>query len=111
MEVTDISDQLEVHYTDGATRKFSIPVLALSLVAVLVHRIDHADDAFWLAQTIAEQLYQSPERPITPALISQATYEVLNRYDPAAALQYGARYRLITASTPRRSIRRRSPSN
>lgn len=108
MEVTDLSDQLEIHYSDGAKSKFSIPLLALSLTAVLVNRIDHADDAFWLAQTIAEHLYQSSKRPITPVEIAQAAYDVLDRYDPAAALQYGARYRVIDSPTRRRSIRRKT---
>ena len=85
-----------------------MPRLALSLTAVLVNRIDHADDAFWLAQTIAEQLYQSSKRPITPPVIAKAAYEVLDRYDPVAALQYGARYRVIESPIRRRSIRRKS---
>jgi len=107
MEVTDLSDQLEVHYSDGKTSTFSIPLLALDMAAVLVHRPDHADDAFWLAQTVAEQLYQSAQRPITPELIAAAAYDVLDRYDPAAALQYGARYRVIDSPIRRRSIRRK----
>jgi hypothetical protein len=32
---------------------------------------------------------------------------VLDRYDPAAALQYGARHRVIDSPTRRRSIRRK----
>jgi transcriptional regulator NrdR family protein len=108
MEVTDLSDQLEVHYPDGVKSQFSVPLLALSLTAVLVNRPDHADDAFWLAQTIAEQLYQQPKRPITPDVIARAAYDVLDRYDPAAALQYGARYRVFESSIRRRSIRRKT---
>ena len=81
----------------------------LRLASVLAHRSESADDAYWLAQTVAEQLYiPKNAEELTPGRIAFTAYEVLDRYDPAAALQYGARYGIVTSPQRRRSIRRRS---
>jgi len=107
LETIDVSDQLTVTHTDGAKSAFSIPLLMLSLSTVLQHRADQADDAFWLAQTIAEQLYAGEFAPLETTDIIQAVYITLDRYDTAAALQYGARYGIIASPQRRRSIRRK----
>lgn len=107
LEAIDISDQLSVTHIDGTKTPFSIPVLMLNLSTVLQHRANHADDAFWLSQTIAEQLYASELAPLETSDIIHTAYEVLDRYDPAAAMQYGARYGIITSPQRRRSIRRK----
>lgn len=105
-ETIDVSDQLAVTHTDGSKSAFSVPVLMLSLSTVLQHRANQAEDAFWLSQTIAEKLYVSELAPLETADIIQAAYKVLDHYDPAAAMQYGARYGVITSPTRRRSIPR-----
>jgi transcriptional repressor NrdR len=106
-ELVDVSDQLAVAHTDGSKTAFSIPVLMLNLSTVLQHRKTQADDAYWLAQTIAEQLFQSELAPLETSDIIQTAYQVLDRYDSAAAIQYGARYGVIATPQRRRSIRNR----
>lgn len=108
VETIDVSDQLTVVHTDGTKTAFSIPLLMLNLSSVLQHRADQADDAFWLSQTISEQLYAGDFAPLETSDIIQTVYTVLDRYDTAAAMQYGARYGIIDSPARRRSIRRKT---
>lgn len=93
---------------DNSIQRFSLPTIMLSIAAALAHRANQADDAFWLAQTIAEELYQLQPDPLTPEIIASIAYDVLDRYDASAALQYGARHGIVATPTRRRNVRRRS---
>lgn len=102
-----MADQLSVEASNGKKSAFSIPRLTVSLANVMVHRDNAADDAYWLAQTVAEELYHMATGLVSSAVIGEVAYAVLDRYDGAAAIQYGARHGIITASPRRRTKRPR----
>jgi 2-phosphoglycerate kinase len=108
METVDITDQLSVESSNGKKTPFSLPRLTVSLASVMVHDDDAANDAYWLAQTTAEQLYRMATHLVSTSIISEIAYAVLDRYDGAAAIQYGARHGLVTPASRRRTTRPRS---
>lgn len=55
-----------------------------------------------LSETITAQLIPAPDAIITTDTIRNTAYEVLLRYDQAAALQYGLTHDLIAINTRRR---------
>lgn len=110
METVDITDQLSVTSPAGQKSPFSIHRLTVSLAAVMAHRNDAADDAYWLAQTVAEQLYRMETSSLDSAVVAEIAYTVLDRYDGTAAIQYGARHGIVVTPPRRRNIRRGGPS-
>ena len=108
IETVDITDQLSVEYPASQKTPFSIPRLTIDIANVMAHRDNAADDAYWLAQTVAEQIYRVSTHSISAKVISEVTYAVLDRYDGTAAIQYGARHGIITAPSRRRTTRPRS---
>lgn len=107
METVDITDQLLVESPSGPKTSFSVPRLTVSLTSVMTHRGNAADDAYWLAQTVAEQLYRMATDLVSSSVISEIAYTVLDRYDGTAAIQYGARHGIVTAPAHRRTKRPR----
>ncbi len=104
--VSDKEYELSVKDIEGL-RRFSLPVLMISIYSALAHRNDEkgADNAYWLAQTVSEILSQESNRTITPLQIAVVTYDVLHRFDAVAALTYGTRHRVLKvgrANSPRR---------
>lgn len=99
--IADDAYQLTVVATDKVSTPFSLPRLLLSLAVVLAHRPNSADDAYWLAQTIAEQAQASATDRVSDVELAELAYEALENFDATAALQYGARHGLIKNTAQR----------
>lgn len=85
---------------------FSLPRLMLSIVASLSHRPvpASADEAYWLAQTVAQSIQATATDTVTTDALAEEAWTVLSNFDAAAGIQYGARHGLVknTAQKPRR---------
>ena len=85
---------------------FSLPRLMMSIAAALSHRPIHAsaDEAYWLAQTVAQSIQATATDTVTTEALTAETWTVLSNFDAAAGIQYGARHGIIqnTAQKPRR---------
>ena len=93
------------------TESFSLPRLMLSIVRSLEHRSGNvADDAYWLAHTVAQNIQATATDTITSQALAEATWEVVSHFDASAGIGYGARHQLITniAQKPRRGRPRTS---
>lgn len=73
---------------------FSLPRLLVSIYAALSHRKGHkkADDAYWLAVTVAQQVKASATNTVTAAALAKITYEAVRNFDTVAGLTYGTRH-------------------
>lgn len=85
---------------------YSLPRLMMSIAATLGHRPlpPSADEAYWLAQTVTEQIQASATDRVNTSAIAALAYDAVSRFDATAGLQYGARHGLIknTAQKPHR---------
>ncbi len=96
-----LAENKKIHLDGGQTDTFNLGKLLLSIAAAFAHNPRAAQyDSLWLAQTVEEQLSMNPET-LTTERIAATTHSVLKRFDELAAVQYAARYHLIT------SVRRR----
>ena len=104
--IADTAYSFEVVGSDGHKQAFSLPRLMVAIAAALSHRPApaSADEAYWLAQTIAQNIQATASDRITSAALADESLAVLSNFDATAGLQYGARYGLIknTAQKPRR---------
>lgn len=75
---------------------FSLPRLLISIHASLAHRADSAvaDDAYWLATTVAQQLKLTATNSVTVEALTHTTYETLLRFDRLAGMTYGTRHKV-----------------
>lgn len=103
--VSDDSYSFQVQSPDGKAN-FSLPRLMLSTSACLMHRPypSAADEAYWLSQTIAQQIQASATDTIASQSLAEITYHALSNFDATAGIQYGARHGLVvnTAQRPPR---------
>lgn len=84
-------DQIEV-LSDSTTVPFHHTTLLISIASCFEHSTDQrAKYAEALTKTVEEALVQSGAKTSTKA-ISEATYEVLKRFDSIAAVQYAAHH-------------------
>lgn len=94
------------------TADFSLPRLMMSIAASLSHRTSHtaADEAYWLAQTVAQNIQATATDTIGSDALAHETWTVVSHFDATAGIQYGARHGLIhnTAQKPRRGRPRTS---
>lgn len=82
---------------------FSTPRLALSIAPLLPQDDDAADDAFWLAKTIYEFLIKHRRYTVSVGELKLTTRDVLHRFNPAVAIQYELKHKIVEASAkPRR---------
>lgn len=85
---------------------FSLPRLMMSVAASLAHRPTHAsaDEAYWLAQTVAQNIQATATDTVTARALAEETWKVVSHFDATAGIQYGARHGLLqnTAQKPRR---------
>lgn len=104
--VADDAYELRVVGSQSETEAFSFPRLMLSIHAALSHRPTpgSADEAYWLAQTVAQTIQAGATDSVTAAALAEETWAALSRFDATAGIQYGARHALIknTAQKPRR---------
>lgn len=84
----------------------SLGTLTVSINQAFTHcASNHGSTSYNLARTAVQQLAkraaQAQQYTISTADIAHTTHQILKRYDPVAALQYGARHGIVT------SLRRR----
>ena len=87
-------------------QEFSLGTLTVSINQAFTHcASNHGSTSYNLARTAVQQLArraaQAQQYTISTADIAHTTHHILKRYDPVAALQYGARHGMVT------SLRRR----
>ena len=87
-------------------QEFSLGTLTVSINQAFTHcASNHGSTSYSLARTAVQQLAkraaQAQQYTISTADIAHTTHQILKRYDPVAALQYGARHGMVT------SLRRR----
>lgn len=89
-----------------APEDFSLPRLMMSIAASLAHRPApaSADEAYWLAQTIAQNIQATATDTVAAQALAEETWTVVSHFDATAGIQYGARHGLLqnTAQKPRR---------
>lgn len=83
---------------------FSVPRLLLSIASCLPHRASAADDAYWLARTIAQLAQATATDTITAVALAELTWHTVSQFDAAAGVAYGAQHGLLqnVAQKPRR---------
>ena len=71
----------------------------VSLFQVFGHRpvSEAADECYWLAQTIGQEVQSSPINAIDKTALASLTYDVLSRYDDIAATLYGVKHGVVQA--------------
>jgi transcriptional repressor NrdR len=93
-EAVDLSTSLVVRRDNGPVTPFSRDKLFVSILRATGHRNEPIQDAGALTATItAKLLHSTTTAVISPADIVKTTLEALNRFDKAAAVQYGAYHR------------------
>jgi transcriptional repressor NrdR len=104
--VADDAYTLTVVETDGSRTPFSLPRLMMSLSGSLAHRPTPAsyDEAYWLAQTVAQSLEANATDAIALNALTEMAHETLSNFDATAGMYYGAKYGIIhnTAQRPKR---------
>ncbi len=101
-ERPSLADNKPIHLENGSTESFNQGKLIISIAGSFSHAPDKGKyDALWLAQTVEDTL-SSQQHTITSEDIAAATHQTLLKYDELAAMQYAARYGLITSTTKRR---------
>jgi transcriptional repressor NrdR len=81
--------------TAKRTKPYSRAKLTLSILSVCDHRADHGEAAYWLADTIEQQMYRSAaatNNAVTKHQILNAVLETLKNFDTAAYVKYLSRY-------------------
>lgn len=88
-------DGLQVRASNGTTEPFNIGRLVVSLAGAFAHdHIKGRDQALWLAQTVETTLATEHPQPSAEE-IAAISHQTLKRFDPLAAMQYGAKHRLV----------------
>lgn len=96
-----LAENKSITCANGRSDTFNLGRLILSIATAFSHDKHKAQyDSLWIAQTIEDKISMSTE-VLTPALITKLTYATLRSFDEIAAVQYGARHKIIT------SVRRR----
>ena len=99
VESVDVTNVYKIIGSDGsksAAMPFSRATLTLSLLEVLTYAGADKEDAFWLEQTIEQQLIKlyRPKDLVKTADIATATFSCLQSYNQLAALAYASRHGL-----------------
>lgn len=101
-ERPSLAENRQIDLIDGEKDTFNLGRLILSISESFNHNKHAAQyDSLWLAQTVEEILTMKNEC-LTRPLIATTTYEVIKRFDELAAVQYGAKHRLISNVRRRR---------
>lgn len=101
--VADDTHRLTVQQPDGSAIDFSFPRLMVSIYQNLGHRpsASNADEAYWLAQTVAQTIQASATDTLTHAALSAVTHETIAHFDATAGLSYGVRHGILHTSDQR----------
>lgn len=96
-ERPSLADNQAVQLPDGVQAVFNLGKLIQSIAAAFSHSPLAAQyDSLPLAQT-TEAILSTSDKALSPDLIAATTYRVLQRFDPLAAVQYGAKHHIVTA--------------
>ena len=87
----------------NAASAFSLPRLMLSIVKSMGHRPEpaSADEAYWLAQTVAQAIQATATDSLDSSALATITHETLTNFDPTAGQAYGIRHGIITPLSQR----------
>lgn len=101
--------KIEVIDSCGVIAHFSKPRLASNIAGYLTNEPHDklADSAFWLAETIEQQLIASNLKKLNLNDLTIQIQAILARYDPTAGVLYGTNYGLINPSAKARRGRPR----
>ncbi len=101
-ERPSLADNKPVVLPSGETDVFNLGKLVISINKAFTHAPEEAEyNALWLAQTVEDTL-STQHTTITPEDIEAVTHQTLKRFDELAAVQYGARHQLISATRQKR---------
>jgi transcriptional regulator NrdR family protein len=93
-EVIELESSIAVKHNDGSLGAFRRDKLLISVYKAMGHREKPIDDAGAIAATITSKLLDiSKTAAIEAADISNVAFQVLKRFDNAAAVQYAAYHR------------------
>ena len=87
------ADELLVQDSSGKKTAFSPGKLIVSVLNCLNHSEEKAAQAFWLIETIENQLFKKSNLLVTDKDISSTTHQVLASFDKLAGEQYAVRHR------------------
>lgn len=109
-ERPSLADNRLISLPGGDTQLFNLGKLIISIAGAFSHDQEKASyDALWLAQTVEDTL-STEYGIITTDDIAAVAHQALKQFDELAAIQYAAKYRLIT-STRRRGRPSISPAS
>jgi transcriptional repressor NrdR len=110
-ERPSLSENKLIHLDNNQTEQFNLGKLIISIAEAFSHAPKEARySALWLAQTI-EDILSTQYKLVTPEDITAVAHKVLRQYDEMAAIQYAAKYGLIspTRRRGRPSLREHEP--
>jgi transcriptional regulator NrdR family protein len=97
IELPSLANGRLVHTSRSQTDNFNIGRLIISISEAFSHAPDEGKrHALALAQTI-EMTLASQVKHITPPDIEAVAHQVLQKFDPLAAVQYAAKHQLIVS--------------
>lgn len=87
-ELPDLSLSIRVKTEENKTKPFSDDKLFLSIANALSHKKDHLGPSRELTDTVIAKLLPFKNSTISRSEIIATTYEVIRRFDTAAAVYY-----------------------
>lgn len=87
-ELPDLSLSIRVKTEENYTKPFSDDKLFLSIANALSHKKDHLEPSRELTNTVIAKLLPFKSSTISRTEIIATTYEVIRRFDTAAAVYY-----------------------
>lgn len=101
IERPSLADNRLVSNPDGTSEPFNLGKLIISVSGAFMHDRNKASyDALWIAQTV-ENILSTDYAIVTADDIAAVTHQTLKRFDELAAVQYAAKYQLITSTRQR----------
>ena len=103
LERPSLAENTPVYLSGGGNEPFNLGQLIVSIAEAFSHKPDDGKKhALWLAQTVETTLSTQHPAAFTPDDIEVTTYAVLKNFDEVAAIQYGAKHRLIVSAAIKR---------
>lgn len=87
------TDELAVEDPSGKKTPFNPGKLIVSILGCLNHSEEKAVQAFWLVETVENQLFKKTNLLVTEKDIASVTYKTLTSFDKLAGEQYAVRHR------------------
>lgn len=103
LERPSLAENTPVYLSGGGDEPFNLGQLIVSIADAFSHKPTEGKKyALWLAQTVETTLSTQHPTALTPEDIEVTTHAVLKNFDQVAAIQYGAKHRLIVSVATRR---------